>query len=584
MTAARATVLVIDDEQDMREMLAFELSQDGFEVATAESGMAGVEAVKKRRFDLAVTDLKMPGMDGAQTVAALKEIEPDLEIIVATGYATVETAVDCMRRGAYDYIRKPYDLEEMRLLLERALERSRLQGSLALYEASRALLATLDHGDLVRLVVDLAARVLRAEAVGLLLQGDDGGVQRTVHTSGETKAPSNDLLDALARHAAQAGAALRVLCSEGSEGGEGGEPGEHSRCLHAEGFASALAYPLSVRGARLGTLLLFRRPATPCFAVSELGRGTVFAAQLAMAIDNARLYGALEDKIREVSASRERLVLTEKLALVGELAGGVAHEINNPLAVIQANLRMLGEHSTAVEALWSAAKSAAAYLRQVPDSSGPMLARRLLQAPGGNAERTDGLVREIAQIAGESLDAVRRIADLVEGFIHLAQPGSESAAERLDVGELIDECLAEVSRRPSASGHAIARELPGPLVTLVARKDMATALSHVLTFALDSAPAGSGAAISVRGTLERGRPLVCISLPHLTLSAEERAHVFDPRLDVDTRQGRRLRLDIRLSLAHELARRTGAELVAAAGADGSLVFRFQLPASDSSEG
>ena len=113
MIQTKGTVLVIDDEKDMREMLAFNLNQEGFEVVSAENGEAAVEAVKKRKFDLAVTDLKMPGMGGVATVAALKEIDPDIEIIVATGYASVETAVACMRHGAYDYICKPFSLQEL---------------------------------------------------------------------------------------------------------------------------------------------------------------------------------------------------------------------------------------------------------------------------------------------------------------------------------------------------------------------------------------------------------------------------------------------------------------------------------------
>ena len=165
----RAAVLIVDDESGIRDMLSFELAQDGFDVETAESGLAAVEALKRRKFDLAVTDLKMPGMDGVATVEALRGLDSDIEVIVATGYASVETAVACMKRGAYDYIQKPYDLDELKLLFGRAMQKSHLQGMVALYEASRALLATLKPSDLVRLVVTLAHRVLRADDIGLLL-------------------------------------------------------------------------------------------------------------------------------------------------------------------------------------------------------------------------------------------------------------------------------------------------------------------------------------------------------------------------------------------------------------------------------
>ena len=97
---ARGTVLVVDDERGLREMLSYELAMEGFEVEAVDSGAAAVEAVRRRKFDLALTDLKMPGMDGSATVEALRSLDPDLEVIVATGYATVETAITCMKNGA----------------------------------------------------------------------------------------------------------------------------------------------------------------------------------------------------------------------------------------------------------------------------------------------------------------------------------------------------------------------------------------------------------------------------------------------------------------------------------------------------
>jgi DNA-binding response OmpR family regulator len=132
--STRPSVLVIDDEPGIREMLRYELSQEGFDVEMAEDGLAAVEAVKRRKFDLAVTDLRMPGMDGVATMEALRSLDSDIEVIVATGYASVETAVACMKRGAYDYIQKPYDLSDLKLLLESAARKSRPQEVVALCE------------------------------------------------------------------------------------------------------------------------------------------------------------------------------------------------------------------------------------------------------------------------------------------------------------------------------------------------------------------------------------------------------------------------------------------------------------------
>ncbi|MBZ0270536.1 response regulator [bacterium] len=204
-----ASVLVIDDEPGIRDLLAFELTQENFEVETAESGYAAVEAVKRRKFDLAITDLKMHGMDGVATVEALRKIDPDLEIIVATGFATVETAVACMKRGAYDYIQKPFNLDELKTLLERAMEKSHLQGVVALYEASRAILDTLDTGELVSIVIRLAVSVLKAD-VAWLVPGDADAVPRTIHFGSEVPEISGAALAALNHLAADSSAPLRV--------------------------------------------------------------------------------------------------------------------------------------------------------------------------------------------------------------------------------------------------------------------------------------------------------------------------------------------------------------------------------------
>jgi DNA-binding NtrC family response regulator len=122
---ARVTILVIDDEPGIREMLTFALSADDLDIETADSGYAAVEAVRRRKFDVAITDLKMPGMDGAATVEALRRIDPEIGIIVATAFASLETTSSCMQCGAYDYIQKPFDLTELRLMIDRAVQKRR---------------------------------------------------------------------------------------------------------------------------------------------------------------------------------------------------------------------------------------------------------------------------------------------------------------------------------------------------------------------------------------------------------------------------------------------------------------------------
>jgi DNA-binding NtrC family response regulator len=115
---------VIDDEPDMLEALDSILSSAGYEVSTAESGDAAVQQAKRSDFDLAITDMRMPGMSGVDTVAALRQIDPDLVMIVLSGYVSEESAVRCSEEGAIRIVSKPCNIDELLHVVEGALERA----------------------------------------------------------------------------------------------------------------------------------------------------------------------------------------------------------------------------------------------------------------------------------------------------------------------------------------------------------------------------------------------------------------------------------------------------------------------------
>jgi two-component system response regulator PilR (NtrC family) len=120
-------VLVVDDEQSMRELLAIMLRQAGYDVTVADGGEAAVETLKNDRFDLVVTDLRMRKVDGLAVLKATKEHSPRTVVLVVTAFASTETAVEAMKLGAYDYVTKPFKLDELKVTIANALERRRLQ-------------------------------------------------------------------------------------------------------------------------------------------------------------------------------------------------------------------------------------------------------------------------------------------------------------------------------------------------------------------------------------------------------------------------------------------------------------------------
>jgi len=120
------TVIVIDDEESMRDSCRMILQKDGFITKTADNGLVGIKLVEESKPDIVLIDLKMPGLGGLEVLERIKNIDPDIIPIVITGYATVESAVDAMKRGAYDFLPKPFAPEELRLIIKRGLERIKL--------------------------------------------------------------------------------------------------------------------------------------------------------------------------------------------------------------------------------------------------------------------------------------------------------------------------------------------------------------------------------------------------------------------------------------------------------------------------
>ncbi len=120
------SILVIDDEEIMREILETLLTREGYDVRLASTGAEGLELAKALPFDAAIVDVMMPGMDGVQTLDELKKVDEELPVLMITAFASVENAIAAMKRGAFDYITKPFKNDEVLVVLRNAVERRRL--------------------------------------------------------------------------------------------------------------------------------------------------------------------------------------------------------------------------------------------------------------------------------------------------------------------------------------------------------------------------------------------------------------------------------------------------------------------------
>lgn len=120
-------ILVADDEKSMREFLDIMLKKEGYRVTLASNGEEVIKLIEKDIFDLALVDLRMPKQDGLSVLKRIKTVSPETIVIVITAYASADTAIKAMKEGAYDYITKPFKIDEMKLVIQNALEKRRLQ-------------------------------------------------------------------------------------------------------------------------------------------------------------------------------------------------------------------------------------------------------------------------------------------------------------------------------------------------------------------------------------------------------------------------------------------------------------------------
>ena len=182
-----ARILVVDDQEMMRDSLAGTLVREGHEVVACSDGPAAVSRLQAGRHDLLITDLKMPKMTGIELLAEARRLRPEMPVVLMTAFASVNTAVEAMKLGAYDYIQKPFDGDEIRLLIERTLEHSRLLKenqalrSIADSLAPRPLIGSSDVMNEVRGKIELVAR----SSATVLIRGESGTgkevVARAIH-------------------------------------------------------------------------------------------------------------------------------------------------------------------------------------------------------------------------------------------------------------------------------------------------------------------------------------------------------------------------------------------------------------------
>jgi two-component system response regulator PilR (NtrC family) len=195
MEKLNSKILVIEDEKNMREVLKILLEGEGYDVHIAKDGNEGLDCLNSDIFDLVITDIRMPGVDGIQILKRAIEISPETLVIVITAFGTTESAVEAMKLGAYDYIHKPFKIDEIRLVVKNALEKRKLRGEVSIlrdkirttYELGNIFYKSAKMQELLRLLPKIAG-----SNSNVLIIGESGTGKEFVATAIHNLSPRKE--------------------------------------------------------------------------------------------------------------------------------------------------------------------------------------------------------------------------------------------------------------------------------------------------------------------------------------------------------------------------------------------------------
>ncbi len=324
MDVPKARILVVDDEAAVLLTMTSILRQEGYEVDAADGGEKALAAIRERFYDLVLTDLNMPRIDGMQVLAEVHKRSPNTVTLVITGYGSLDSALQAIQLGAYEYLLKPTEIPELKQAVRRCLERKRYSETETLYRISRAAARAPELEQIVPQIAQAGREVLALREVSVVIFDRDG------------QAHDGPELTPLASHPAlrERLRAGEVVTSE-------------QRVPIAEAWAKAAdirtyAFVPGKAGERLVCALCAWNGSEPYeFHASALRFLQALADQAALAIENTMLIGELRRNNQELEAANQKLRDLDRLK--SQFLSVATHELRTPLSILLGYNSMLAE-------------------------------------------------------------------------------------------------------------------------------------------------------------------------------------------------------------------------------------------------
>ncbi|MDI6781083.1 MAG: response regulator [bacterium] len=299
-------ILFVDDDTDIIELYHMALQNESINIYTASNGFDACKTAEGCKIDIAFLDLMMPGLDGIETFSRLKAIDPDMDVVMLTAYGSIESAVEAMRKGAYDYLHKPLEIDKLKTTIRNIIQKRQLSFNLdkkiaelsAIHEATRILSSTTDFDDLALVIMGTIVRVMHADE-GMLMLLDKATDELYIKIG---KGISEEIVS---QQRIKRGEDVSGWVLEQNEpaiiAGNNitADPRFIKVTKHPE-VISSIYVPFQVRDEAAGVLVINRTKSRIIFNMDDLILTSIFATEIGSAIERSSTYATLEEKMVEL--------------------------------------------------------------------------------------------------------------------------------------------------------------------------------------------------------------------------------------------------------------------------------------------
>jgi len=472
------SILVIDDEPGIALLCNRLLTRAGFHVSTLTDSRLAVDFLLNNTVDLLLVDIRMPDVDGFEVIAHAQRIQPDMAVLVMTGYGTVETAIRALRQGVDGLLLKPFERgEELIKAVQQALadnqqkrDASRTQALRPLFSITESLLSETQQDHLLELISSAICGYLRCPHAGYYLSSSSEPLKLLT----ERGRSFEGKLDPILAQVDSAGAPALIFS-------KGPRATKLKRSLLDLGLGSVMVAPV-VRPNFRSVVYAARDPQEPPFQESDFEMFQILARQAAAALDNARLYAAQLEYVRKVEESQKALLQVEKMATAGRLSASIAHEVNNPLQAVQNCLHLAAREDLPAE-------------------------KR----------------KEYFDLARVELE---RLMLTVQRMLEFYRPGPASR-EKINLSEMLDHALHLMSKQLSERGLMVDFDIPDNLPTVMAvGSQIQQVFINLILNSFDAMPEGGQLRISARAV--RGGVEILFQDNGPGVPPERQANIFEP--------------------------------------------------------